>query len=443
MKPQHATFILQMIKHGDKLRAYRAAYPKAKGQSAIKAAERLLRRPEIAEEIQAVVQDIRSQTVIEAYQVMKQEQQVRILSVMKKREILNQIATCEMKVGRWIKDEDGYRMVYEDPRPRDIILAIDKDTKLEEACNRMRDITDVKLSRYDIYIDGRPCDNPNAPINPDIPMGLIMLPKKQHASSFPTVARNEAIREGGTSVASTPAPHFCGGRVDEGYPEAEQFSNENPGNKKEQNEETPLLFLGGDIGKNVEDINLPIGVVDSRKNEPSCNENSHSQDLILNENSGNKKEQNMDNSPFEEPVPPQREGGAAGGGGCPLAQIHTNHVVLPLGEIEDPHDYLTLKKQHLSEKRQRCENDPMSESFYKIFTRERDAIPPPHILTDEEIEAIKNEEERKQPNEESSLPQIKDFTRQQLETKKPAYCGKMYFPEKQPQPGDDITNDKV
>lgn len=181
MKPQHSTFILEMIKHGNKLRAYQTAYPKAKGQSAIKAAERLLRQPEIANEIEKVTQDIRSRTVIDTYKVMKQEQEVRILSVMKKREILNQIATCEMKVGRWIKDEGGYRMVYEDPRPRDIIHAIVTDTKLEEACNRMRDIEDIKLSHYDIYIDGRPCDNPNAPINPDIPTGLIMLPKKNQA----------------------------------------------------------------------------------------------------------------------------------------------------------------------------------------------------------------------------------------------------------------------
>ena len=405
MKPQHATFILQMIKHGDKLRAYKAAYPKAKGQSAIKAAERLLRQPHIAEEIQNVVHDIRSATIVETYKVMQQEQQVRILSVMKKREILNQIATCEMKVGRWIKDEDGYRMVYQDPSPRDIIHAIDKDTKLEEACNRMRDITDIKLSRYDIYIDGRPCDNPNAPINPDIPTGLIMLPKKKHASSFPTVARNEAIREGGTSVASD-------GRVDEGYSEAEQISSEFSGNPKEQNKDNSP-FEGG---------TPQAGGMSTREGQTLA------PDLILNDNSGNKKKQNIDNLPFEEGTPQAGEMSTREGQilehetpTCEPLRLSVSAVALAYSGVKE-YDYLHLKKQHLAEKQQRTDADPMSESFYKNFTRERDAAPYPDVYTDEEAEAIKN-----------------DPDREQKETKKHPYCGKMYFPEKTPQPGDDIT----
>jgi|GEM_PF-1778686 len=446
MKPQHATFILQMIKHGDKLRAYKAAYPKAKGQSAIKAAERLLRQPHIAEEIQNVVHDIRSATIVETYKVMQQEQQVRILSVMKKREILNQIATCEMKVGRWIKDEDGYRMVYQDPSPRDIIHAIDKDTKLEEACNRMRDITDIKLSRYDIYIDGRPCDNPNAPINPDIPTGLIMLPKKKHASSFPTVARNEAIREGGTSVASD-------GRVDEGYSEAEQISSEFSGNPKEQNKDNspfeggtpqaggmstregqtlaPDLILNDNSGNKKEQNkdNSPFEGGTPQAGGMSTREGQTlAPDLILNDNSGNKKKQNIDNLPFEEGTPQAGEMSTREGQilehetpTCEPLRLSVSAVALAYSGVKE-YDYLHLKKQHLAEKQQRTDADPMSESFYKNFTRERDAAPYPDVYTDEEAEAIKN-----------------DPDREQKETKKHPYCGKMYFPEKTPQPGDDIT----
>ncbi|MCB9045974.1 MAG: hypothetical protein H6550_07525 [Chitinophagales bacterium] len=334
MKQQHATFILEMIKHGDKLRAYRAAYPKAKGLSAQKSAERLLRQTHIANEIQAVVRDIRSQTVFETYKVMQQEQHVRILSVMKKREILNQIATCEMKVGRYIKDEDGYRIVYEDPRPRDIIKAIEVDTKLEEACNRMRDTSNIELSRFDIYIDGRPCDDPNAPVNPDIPTGLIMLPRKKQSKQEAPAQNNFPLAE----VGSLP----------------------------QENSLVPSP-LKGDRGKTLVPEN-PL--VPSTRND----------------------------------IPLEREGDRG------KLFSHEN-------------DYLTLKSEALTEKRQRTENDPVSESFYKGFVRQREAAPPPRVMTDEEIERFKNEENRKH-----------------LETNHGSgtLTGKMYFPEKYPKPGDDI-----
>ena len=52
------------------------------------------------------------------------------------------------------------------------------DAKFEEACNRMRNINDPILSQFNIYIDGRPCDDPAAPINTDLPPGIVMLPRK-------------------------------------------------------------------------------------------------------------------------------------------------------------------------------------------------------------------------------------------------------------------------
>ncbi|MCB0697910.1 MAG: hypothetical protein KDC07_11125, partial [Chitinophagaceae bacterium] len=189
-----------------------------------------------------------------------------------------------------------------DPRPRDIIKAIEVDTKLEEACNRMRDTSNIELSRFDIYIDGRPCDDPNGPVNPDIPTGLIMLPRKKQD-------RNAICTEENPLVPST--------------------RNDIP------------LEREGDRGK-----------------------------LFSHEN-----------------------------------------------------DYLTLKSEALTEKRQRTENDPVSESFYKGFVRQREAAPPPRVMTDEEIERFKNEENRKH-----------------LETNHGSgtLTGKMYFPEKYPKPGDDI-----
>lgn len=184
MKQAHQTFIIEMIKHGDKTIAYQKAYPKCTDEeSARKSAERLLRHhPEVAAEIEEATAHIRHRAYAEAYRLHTEQQKVPLLSILKKREILTQLATCEMKVGRYVKDGDTYKLIFEDPRPRDIIKAIEVDTRLEEMCNRARNITDPQLSQFNIYIDGRPCDDPTAPVNPDLPPGLIMLPRTRKKS---------------------------------------------------------------------------------------------------------------------------------------------------------------------------------------------------------------------------------------------------------------------
>jgi len=179
LNARHLLFINEMIRHGDKLKAYAAAYPDAKGEALRKAAERLMKNPIIAQQIDEVRAQVRHEAYTAAYAACMEEMKTELLSMQKKRAILAQLATCEMKVGRYVKYNGDYIMVYEDPRPRDIIRAIELDTKLEEACNTARRTEDRELSRYDIYIDRRPCDNPDAPVNPAIPMGLVMLPKKK------------------------------------------------------------------------------------------------------------------------------------------------------------------------------------------------------------------------------------------------------------------------
>lgn len=185
MKTEYQSFIIEMMKHGDKVKAYQKIYPKANEYSARKSAERLLRLPEIADELNEAVSAIQHRAYKEAYRTCHEQQKTYLLSIMKKREILTQIATCQMKVGRYVKEEDGYQMVYEDPRPRDIIKAIEVDTRLEEACNRARNKKDPQLAQLDIYIDGRPASEPDALPDPDIPQGLVMLPKKPAKESSP------------------------------------------------------------------------------------------------------------------------------------------------------------------------------------------------------------------------------------------------------------------
>jgi hypothetical protein len=172
LNARHLLFINEMIRHGDKLKAYVAAYPDAKGEALRKAAERLMKNPAIAQQIDEVRAQVRHEAYVAAYAACMEEMKTELLSMQKKRAILAQLATCEMKVGRYVKYNGDYVMLYEDPRPRDIIRAIELDTKLEEACNTARRAEEKELSRYDIYIDGRPCDNPDAPVNPAIPMGV-------------------------------------------------------------------------------------------------------------------------------------------------------------------------------------------------------------------------------------------------------------------------------
>lgn len=245
MNSNHQTFILEMIKHGDKLRAYKTAYPRAKDHSAIKAAERLLRRPEIAGEIEHAIAAIRHDAYKEAYQLCLDQQKTLLLSIMKKREILTQIATCQMKVGRYVKEEDGYRMVYEDPRPRDIIKAIEVDTQLEQACNRARNGKDPQLANFDVYIDGRLAQDPDAAIDPEVPQGLVMLPKKRRITPV--------------QVSSTP-------KAEE--PE-EKISNNCSGNKREQ----PLIQERRQLlnEKNRAILNDPVSQSFSKQLRPAEN----------------------------------------------------------------------------------------------------------------------------------------------------------------------------
>lgn len=371
MKQAHQTFIIEMIKHADKTMAYQKAYPKCTdAESARKSAERLLRHhPEVTAEIEEATAYIRQRAYAEAYHLHTEQQKVPLLSILKKREILTQLATCEMKVGRYIKDGDRYKLIFEDPRPRDIIKAIEVDTRLEEMCNRARNIHDPQLSQFNIYIDGRPCDDPTAPVNPDLPPGLLMLPRTR------------------------------------------KKLNPEQGNKTEQNQETPLLGGVGvsllaqektpiaEQGNNLEQIDLsPAG------GEPALNliqggdvragGGIHALEKSPIKEQGNNPEQIHNTSPLPE-VP------IAIGIGVPL-----------------PPEPPPLYPQYLAlhEKRQLRATDLLGASLYKQDKAAEASAPPSRILTDEEVRELIAEADRKQENQ-------KQPPKQQYNT-----LGKMYFP---------------
>lgn len=207
--------------------------------------------------------------------------------------------------------------------------------------------------------------------------------------------------------------------------EPDLISNDCSGNIRKQN--TEMSPAGGGVrlssdggGALAEDL-LPTN--DSGNNRSRNHSGELNESIEKDIDNRSKKKQNTDMSPAGGGVRPSSDGGGTLAEGL----ISTNNSgnkkkqsVLPSGEIEGLNDYLSLKTQTLLEKQQRTQNDPMSESFYKQFTHLRDTAPAPHIYTDEEVDAIINADKIEQ-----QIPQQK-------------FCGKMYFPEKSPQPGDDI-----
>lgn len=382
MKQAHQTFIIEMIKHGDKTLAYQKAYPKCiDSESARKSAERLLRHhPEVAAEIEEATTHIRHRAYAEAYRLHTEQQKVPLLSILKKREILTQLATCEMKVGRYVKDGDTYKLIFEDPRPRDIIKAIEVDTRLEEMCNRARNITDPQLSQFNIYIDGRPCDDPTAPVNPDLPPGLIMLPRtrKKLIEEQGNISEHSCLED---THDTSPLQGDLGVQLAQ-----EQNPTEEQGIKPEQNQEATLPTLRGTKQSGGENGDTPTGV-------------SHSGEVDSRRTLASEK------NPDEEP-------------GIILEQTNLQHLspefIPPLagGESEG------LAQQYLAllEKRQLRATDLLGASLYKQDKAAEAAAPPPKIFTEEEVRELhagadRREEEKKKPRQQPY-----------------STFGKMYFP---------------
>lgn len=130
MKTQHQVFLLEMIRHGDKTKAYQAAYPGATGESLRKGAERLLKEPEIALFYYETVSKIRERAFQEAEQERLKKEKDRLTDIQTKREALASIITGKTKIRKHIRMGDRIETVEEDVKPRDIIRAIEADSKL-------------------------------------------------------------------------------------------------------------------------------------------------------------------------------------------------------------------------------------------------------------------------------------------------------------------------
>lgn len=109
--PKHEIFIKEMILHGDRLKAYRAAYPDAQKNSAINSSCELMQNTEIIQRIKEGQDSLLQKSADIKLEVLKQtgELQVKILkeqlaSLVGMRDLIAEI------IGGDIKSEKSYKM---------------------------------------------------------------------------------------------------------------------------------------------------------------------------------------------------------------------------------------------------------------------------------------------------------------------------------------------
>ncbi len=425
MKQAHQTFIIEMIKHGDKTFAYQKAYPKCTDEeSARKSAERLLRHhPDIVTEIEEATAQIRQQAYAEAYRLHTEQQKVKLLSIMDKREILTRIAKCEIKVCRYIKDGDRYRMLFEDPHPREIIRAIEADNRIEDICNRARNLADPKLSQFNVYIDGRPCDDPTAPVNPDLPPCIVMLPRtrKKLNTEQGNILPARPSHSDGEQTTLSPAGGGGEARAGGGTLAQDETLIEEHGNISEQNELSPSggggeARAGGGILAQEKSLIEEQGII-SEQNELSpaggggevrAGGGILAPEKTPTEEQGIIPEQNQETSLS------LRLSDSA------VQHSNTGHSSPPRGEgpgvrpLAPENSPLYPQYLALYQKRKLQAEDLLSASFYQQEKRAIASAPPPHILTEEEVRQLHAEADSKQESKQNKQP-YNTF-------------GKMYFP---------------
>jgi len=393
---------------------------------------------------------------------------------MDRREILARIAKCEIKVCRYVKDGNGYRMLFEDPHPREIIRAVEADTRIEDMCNRARNLADPKLSQFNIYIDGRPCDDPTAPINHELPPGIYMLPRSRkkllpEQGIKPEHSDGEQTYRTGTQNELSPAGR--GGEVRAGggtlaqekTPTAEQGIK--PEHLSRQGGENTLSPAGGggEVRAGGGTLALEKTPTTEQGIKPEHLSRQGGENTLSPTGGGGEVRARggilaQEKTPAEQGIKPEhlsRQGGEntlspAGGGGevragggtlalekIPTTEqgIKTEHLSRQGGE-NTQHSALLggdrgafipenspLYPQYLAlyQKRKLQAEDLLSASFYAQEQRSIASAPPPRILTPEEVRQLheeadrKREEKKKQKQNQPQQPQYNTF-------------GKMYFP---------------
>ena len=145
--PRHEKFIEEMIRHGDRQRAYKAAYPASRTKYTRSAACRLANLPYIRQRIEEERERLRH----EAEEKLVEEHYARMLAIAKKRILLARIISGELTFEKTFKTKDGIETKHLPATLAEIFRAIDLDNKLA----RELPAPPPEKIEYDIYIDGK------------------------------------------------------------------------------------------------------------------------------------------------------------------------------------------------------------------------------------------------------------------------------------------------
>lgn len=138
MKPSHQTFLLKFLAHGDKLKAYSAAYPTATGEAMRTSANRLLRHPHIAAKL-AEVHTNAQQQLQQHIKDAAEKETTTLVSLHEKRMLLARMIRGQYKQVKHIRLKDSIQEVEADVTPSVLLRAIELDCKL--ASGKYKDIT--------------------------------------------------------------------------------------------------------------------------------------------------------------------------------------------------------------------------------------------------------------------------------------------------------------
>lgn len=132
MKKEWQIFINEMILHGDKVKAYKKAYPKAKSEnSAAVNAIRLLKNDNILNAIKSGSDKAEKAAYQSVIKKVARKKKIKLLSQIEKREILSEIARGERKIMENSVTKSGEVVTYyRTPNANEIIKAIDTDNKM-------------------------------------------------------------------------------------------------------------------------------------------------------------------------------------------------------------------------------------------------------------------------------------------------------------------------
>lgn len=105
---KHEIFILEMIKHGDQVMAYMAAYPKSNRNAARVSAHKLLQKATIQNRLKQESERIKSQSVV----LLRDTERKEILDSISRQALLSEIALGNVESQREIltKDANGQPM---------------------------------------------------------------------------------------------------------------------------------------------------------------------------------------------------------------------------------------------------------------------------------------------------------------------------------------------